>query len=63
MKTVLKLGEVVTIPDGREGLLLERCAENYVVRVRQVHGSNYQFLPFHMSKLKPVRTAGRFDEK
>lgn len=63
MKTVMKLGEVVTIPDGREGLLLERYAENYVVRVRRINSQNYQFLPFHMSKLKPVGKARQLDEQ
>jgi hypothetical protein len=59
MKTVMKLGGMVAIPDGRKGLLLERWADTYVVRVRHKDTGNYQFLPFAASKLKPVREDDR----
>jgi hypothetical protein len=63
MKTFMKLGGIVAIPDGRKGLLLERWADKYVVRVRREDTGNYQFLPFAGSKLKPVRADDRISAK
>jgi hypothetical protein len=55
MKTSLKLGEFVKIPDGRIGFLLERSADKHMVRVRQHTGINHQFLYFNLGDLKAVR--------
>jgi hypothetical protein len=54
MKTSMKLGEFVRIPDGRIGFLLERCADKYTVRVRQEAGINHHFLYYTARELKTV---------
>jgi hypothetical protein len=54
MKTSMKLGEFVKIPDGRIGFLIERNADKYVVRVRQNTGTYHQFLYFTLGELKAV---------
>ncbi len=55
MKTSIKLGAFVKIPDGRKGFLLERNVDKYLVRVRQHTGTYHQFLYFTLGELKAVR--------
>jgi hypothetical protein len=59
MKTALKLGEFVRIPDGRIGFLFERTADKYTVRVRQLTGTYHQFLYFTVQDLKAVNQSKR----
>lgn len=54
MKSTIKLGDFVKIPDGRIGFLRERYADKYVVRVRQHTGTYHQFLFFTLGELKAV---------
>ncbi len=57
MKTSMKLGNFVKIPDGRIGFLLERRADVYMVRVPQQTGINHQFLFFTLDELKSIRSS------
>ena len=57
MKASMTLGESVVIPDGRIGLLCERIAEKYLVRVRHATSTNNQFLYFTAGELKTAKSS------